>query len=65
LGALLIFHEKLPGKFWLGLTIAMTGATLVLGLDALQDIQLGIGSLLGLLAGLFYGVYYLVTQRIR
>lgn len=65
LGALFIFREKLPGKFWLGLAIAMAGATFVLGLDALQNIQLGTGSLLGLLAGLFYGAYYLVTQRGR
>jgi drug/metabolite transporter (DMT)-like permease len=65
LGALLIFRERLPRRFWLGLAIAMTGATLVLGLDTLQDVQLGTGSLLGLLAGLFYGAYYLVTQRGR
>ena len=65
IGAWLIFREKLPGLFWIGLVIAMTGATLVLGFDALQAFELGLGTFLGLLAGIFYGAYFLVTQRGR
>ncbi len=62
LGALLIFHEKLKPLFWLGLGLAMLGALLVVGQHALQDLSLGVGTLLGLGAGVFYGAYFLVTQ---
>ncbi|MDX1615316.1 MAG: DMT family transporter [Candidatus Promineifilaceae bacterium] len=62
LGALIFFRETLNRRFWLGLAIAITGAVIVLGDDALQDFTVGLGTLLGLLAGIFYGGYYLVTQ---
>ena len=62
LGAMLIFHERLKPLFWFGLGLAMVGAGLVVGQDALANLQLGIGTLLGLGAGMFYGAYFLVTQ---
>jgi drug/metabolite transporter (DMT)-like permease len=65
LGSLLILREKLPAKFWVGLFIAMSGAVLVLGLDALKSFDLGLGTLFGLIAGIFYGGYFLITQRGR
>jgi drug/metabolite transporter (DMT)-like permease len=65
LGALLLFHEKLNAAFWAGLALAMGGAAVVLGLDASQATDVGLGSLFGLLAGVFYGGYFLVTQRGR
>lgn len=65
LGALFIFREKLSRGFWAGLALAMTGAAIVLGLDALRDFELGLGTTLGLVAGIFYGSYFLVTQRGR
>ena len=65
LGAMLFFHEHLTKSFWGGLVLAMLGALLVLGADLSQGLELGIGTLLGLLAAVFYGAYYLVTQRGR
>jgi drug/metabolite transporter (DMT)-like permease len=65
LGALLIFREKLNATFWMGLLLAMAGAIVVLGLDALRAASLGLGTLFGLLAGAFYGGYFLITQRGR
>ena len=65
LGALLFFKEKLNARFWGGLLLALLGAVLILGLDLNQGTDLGMGSLLGLLAGMFYGVYLLITQRAR
>ncbi|TFH37504.1 MAG: DMT family transporter [Anaerolineales bacterium] len=64
-GAMLVYKEKLPLLFWVGLVIAMTGAGLVMGFDAFQAMTLGLGSLLGMLAGIFYGIYFLVTQHGR
>jgi drug/metabolite transporter (DMT)-like permease len=65
LGALVIFRERLRVLFWLGLFISMLGSILILGLDALEGMSFGIGSLMGLFAGLFYGGYILVTQKGR
>jgi drug/metabolite transporter (DMT)-like permease len=65
LGALILFREKLGARFWLGLAMAMTGAILILGLDALAAANLGLGSLLGLGSAIFYGGYFLVAQRGR
>ncbi|MGB2894643.1 MAG: DMT family transporter [Anaerolineales bacterium] len=62
LGALLFFREELPGKFWLGLTIALLGTVLVMGLESLGSMSFDLGALLGLLGGIFYGAYFLVTQ---
>lgn len=63
LGAMLFFHER-PGRlFWLGLLIAISGAAVILGVDALNDV--GLGTFFGILSGMFYGGYFLVVQRSR
>ncbi|NIS81798.1 MAG: EamA family transporter [Anaerolineales bacterium] len=64
-GAFLFFRERRDTKFWGGLVLAMIGAVVVLGLDAIRATSLGLGTLFGLLAGFFYGSYILVTQRAR
>lgn len=63
LGAMIFFRERLNRSFWLGLGLALSGTAVVLGLDALNDV--GLGTFFGLLAGIFYGAYYLVIQRSR
>lgn len=65
LTAWLLFREKLTGRFWLGLSLTMTGAAAVLGNDFLRHPNLGWGDLLALSASLFYAAYYLITQRGR
>ncbi len=65
LGARLLFGERMRAAFWMGLGLTLAGASLVLGLDALRSAAVGLGTLLGLAAGLFYAVYFLVTQRGR
>lgn len=63
LGAIIFFHER-PGRlFWVGLFIAISGAAVILGADALNDV--GLGTFFGLLSGMFYGGYFLVLQRSR
>ena len=59
LGAMVLFRQRLTPAFWVGRVIAIVGAALVLGLE--QEGQV-IGSLLGLLAAVFYAGYFLVTQ---
>ena len=65
IGATLIFREKLLTPFWIGLGIAMLGAFIILSVDTIRDFTLGLGTFFGLLAGMFYGGYFLVTERGR
>lgn len=63
IGAIIFFHER-PGRlFWVGLLVAMSGAAVILGVDALNDV--GLGTFFGILSGMFYGGYFLVVQRSR
>ncbi len=62
LGTLLIFRRRLRIGFWMGTLIALLGAGLVLGIETGEKVA---GSALGLVAGVFYGGYFLVTQRGR
>lgn len=65
LGAMVLFRERLSLRFWTGLVVGLLGAGLVLGLDSMESAEVGLGSLLGLAAGLFYAGYFLATQRGR
>jgi drug/metabolite transporter (DMT)-like permease len=65
LGAMLIFRERLRGKFWAGLAIALAGALLVMGTDFLLHPRFGIGDLMACAAGVFYAAYQMTTQRAR
>ena len=65
LAALFIFREKLRGIFWLGLILALAGATLVMGSDFLRHPTLGLGDLMASTAAIFYAAYQLITQRGR
>jgi len=63
--ALFFFREKLRGIFWIGLILALTGATLVMGSDFLTHPTLGKGDLMASTAAVFYASYQLTTQRGR
>lgn len=63
LGAMIFFHERPARLFWVGLAVAMAGAAVILGVDALNDV--GLGTLFGVFSGMFYGGYFLVVQRSR
>lgn len=65
LGAQLFFREKRGVIFWIGLLLALAGAGWILGQDSLQSADLGLGSVLGLMASFFYGGYLLLTQKGR
>lgn len=65
IGAMLLFKERLRPAFWGGLALAMVGVMIILGEDVLTHPTLGIGDLLGLLAGFFYGIFFLAAERAR
>ena len=61
----LVFRRKLGGVFWVGLTLTLGGAVIVLGSDFIRHPTIGIGDLLAMAAGVFYAGYFLVTERGR
>ncbi len=63
--AFLIWREKLSARFWVGLIMAIGGASVVLGSDFLARPQFNQGNLLAVLSSLFYAAYFLTTQRGR
>jgi drug/metabolite transporter (DMT)-like permease len=65
LGSFFLFGEKLSYKYWIGLLTAMTGMILLVGLDAVRNLQFNMGDLLSIAASVFYAGYILITQRIR
>ena len=65
LGTWLILKQKLTKAFWRGLTITLIGAALIMGTDFILHPRFGIGDVLATLTGLFYGGYYLITEKSR
>ncbi|HSL31019.1 MAG TPA: DMT family transporter [Anaerolineales bacterium] len=65
LGTWLIFKQKLSPAFWRGLTVTLLGAALIMGTDFILHPRLGIGDTMAIFTGVFYGGYFLVTERSR
>ncbi len=65
LGTWLILKQKLTPAFWRGLVFALLGATLIMGTDFLLHPRFSIGDVLAVAAGLFYGGYFLCTEKSR
>jgi drug/metabolite transporter (DMT)-like permease len=65
LGTWLIFKRRLSSGFWRGLAIALLGAALIMGTDFILHPRFGIGDLMALFTGFFYGGYFLFTEKSR
>lgn len=65
LGTWLIFKQKLSPAFWRGLAVTLLGAALILGTDFLLHPRFGIGDVMAMFTGFFYGIYYLFTEKSR
>lgn len=65
LGTWLILKQKLAADFWRGLIVALFGAALIMGSDFLLHPRFGIGDAMAILTGVFYGGYFLFTERSR
>jgi drug/metabolite transporter (DMT)-like permease len=65
LGAWLILKQKLTPAFWRGLVFALLGAALIMGTDFVRHPRLGIGDVMAVTTGVFYGAYFLVTEKSR
>ena len=65
IGTLVLFRRRLLPSFWIGTLVAMSGAAYILRQDAMIHPALGKGDSLGLMAGLFYGLFFLAAERAR
>ena len=65
LGTWLILKQTLTKAFWRGLTITLVGAALIMGTDFILNPRFGIGDVMAIFTGFFYGGYYLVTEKSR
>jgi drug/metabolite transporter (DMT)-like permease len=64
-GSMILFKESHRRIFWVGLLIAVSGVIIVLNKDLYATGTQLYGSLLGILAGFFYGGFYLLSQQGR
>lgn len=65
LGAMILFKERLRPVFWSGLALALMGILVILGQDFVTHPSLGIGDLMSIAAGFFYGMFFLAAERAR
>src|ERR1044071_769664 len=65
LGTWLILKQKLTPGFWRGLGITLLGAALIMGTDFILHPRFGIGDAMALFTGIFYGGYFLCTEKSR
>lgn len=65
LGTWFILKQKLSAGFWRGLTFTLLGAALIMGTDFILHPRFGVGDVMALFTGFFYGGYFLFTERSR
>jgi drug/metabolite transporter (DMT)-like permease len=65
LGTWLILKQTLTPAFWRGLTITLLGTALIMGTDFLLHPRFGVGDAMAVFTGVFYGGYFLFTERSR
>jgi drug/metabolite transporter (DMT)-like permease len=64
-GAMLLFGERLRGRYWAGLGLALLGAAVVTGFNPTHGFAMNQGDLLAFVGAVFYAGYLLTTQRAR
>ncbi len=62
IGSMIFFKEKHKIGFWLGLLIAFSGIPLLLRKDLFAANGILFGSLMGAVAGFFYGIFQILSQ---
>lgn len=63
--AWLAWHEKLTGKFWVGLAVTLLGTFIFFGAGNLSGFSVNIGDVLATISSVFFAFYFLITQRSR
>jgi drug/metabolite transporter (DMT)-like permease len=63
--SIVIYHEKLPLNFWVGVFLALAGVFLITTRRSGSSGDFLLGSFLALLGGFFYGLYLLFNKTAR
>jgi drug/metabolite transporter (DMT)-like permease len=61
----IVWKQKLPAWFWIGLAFVLTGMAFVFGSNLILHPSFSKGDLLALLSSFFFAGYYLITQKAR
>lgn len=61
----LLFAERLSGRFWAGMLLALAGAGVLMGGSLQLSMQTVLGDLLGIAAAVFYAGYLMSVARAR
>lgn len=61
-GSMLLFKQRHKQGFWIGLVVAILGVVILIHDDWSGNANIAKGALLGLVAGVFYGIFYLVSE---
>jgi len=65
LASFLLFRERLAGRYWLGLAVALGGMVVLVGADAALRLRFSLGDALALSSSFFYAAYLLTTRTVR
>ncbi len=65
LAASVLFKEKLPKKYWLGLILALLGMSIIVGINQLGSSTPNLGDLLAFSTSFLYASVMLITQKSR
>ncbi len=65
IGSIFIYKERHGVGFWIGILLALSGATIMLFKDFNASNGIIEGAMLGVLAGMFYGAFHLISQKGR
>jgi len=65
LASFLLFRERLPWRYWLGLAVALAGMMQLVGFAAIRGLRPGFGPLMAIAASVFYAAFILTTHRAR
>ena len=64
-GSMIVYRQRHKPGFWIGLLVAIAGMVLLIHRDLDNNTKIGAGALMGTVAGLFYGIFYLFSQTGR
>jgi drug/metabolite transporter (DMT)-like permease len=61
----LLFKRRPNWSFWIGLSLAVTGALVIVGSDLSRHARFGLGDAMALAAAAFFAVYLMATEQVR
>lgn len=63
--AMIVWHERLNGRFWFALIAVLVGAATVLGSTVLMRPDFALGDALAVISSFFYAGYFIISQKGR